>query len=322
MKSAYTPQFTVKVISKHDSQGVTEYSLKATDKFHGVRHAPERAVFRVFVNAMEAYLKRHPELNFEHPKNHVRKIVYFPPALKAWAAYMPGGFATHYVHNPDHKKLKDGKKVDYITRNLFRHSADAIGLRSRAYVMMWFLKKALKGKKSVTWLSIASGTGQATYDAVTHLDIHTTIHLLDIDDDALEFAKKLAPTYGIDAKTLHASHLNVTDEKPYEAYLKKSQPDVVEAMGLAEYLDDETLVSLIKRTLVCLKPGSVFIFTNMLSSHPHLEVHKRGLGWPGVIPRSVEEVTRVVETAGVSKNQLTILRPSDKVYAVYAITIM
>lgn len=315
-----TDYFSIRILDRSTRTGANYIKLHAGDRFSKPRHALERKTFSMFTRGMEAYLRRRPHLDFDHPKNPIRRIVYFPSALKAWAAYMPGGFATFHVHNPDRKRLKSGENIDYITRNLFRHSSDAIGLRSRAYAMAWFIHDHFKDKSQVSWLSIACGTGQPTFEAARLLKGDVTFHLCDLDIEALEFATKLAKEYGISDEVLYTHRNDLRKKDTVETLMKKTQPTVIEAMGLFEYLDDDEAVTLLKRLRKGMKKESVLVFTNMRSAHPQLQIHKRGLGWPGVIPRTVNQVRVLMDKAGFTAKQTTVLLPDDDVYAVYCLT--
>jgi SAM-dependent methyltransferase len=312
--------FSIHVIETRQEKKVTYVRLHADDRFGRRRHALERKAFGVFTGALEAYLRRRPHLDFNHPKNIIRRIVYLPPALKSWAAYMPGGFATFHVHNPDHTHLHNGKKIDYLTRNLFRHSSDAIGLRSRAYAMSWFIYRHFSHRKHIRWLSIASGTGQPTFDAARLFDSSKTFYLADINTQALDFARELARVYGIEDQQLMTINADVTDAKKSELLFNEAQPHITDAMGLFEYLDEPTAIKLLKNIRTHMPTDGVFVFTNMHADHPQLQVHKRGLGWPGVIPRTTGEVLSMVKKAGFLPEHTTVLLPDDNVYAVYGLT--
>ena len=233
---------------------------------------------------------------------------------------MPGGFATFHVHNPDHKRLISGKKIDYITRNLFRHSIDAIGLRSRAYAMTWFFYRHFSHHKNIRWLSIASGTGQPTFDAARLFSGEKTFYLADMNTQALDFARNLAIEYDIDTADLVTVNVDVSDRRQVTHLLTQAKPHIIDAMGLLEYLDEPTCISLLKSIHDHMLPGGVFVFTNMHADHPQLQVHKRGLGWPGVRQRTTDEVIAIIKAAGFTAKQITVLLPDDNVYAVYGLT--
>lgn len=312
--------FSLHVIETTKLDDVTYVRLHTKDRFGAARHALERRAFGLFTRALEAYLRRRPHLDFNHPKNIIRRIVYLPPALKSWAAYMPGGFATFHVHNPDRTHLQNGKKIDYLTRNLFRHSSDAIGLRSRAYAMSWFVHLHFNHHKHIRWLSVACGTGQPTFDAARLFDSGKTFYLADINTDALDFARQLAGEYGIDDAQVMTVQLDLTDKKKVGQLLNEAAPHITDAMGLFEYLSEPDAVKLLENIREHMPADGVLVFTNMHADHPQLQVHKRGLGWPGVIPRTTDEVLALIKKAGFASNQITVLLPDDNVYAVYGLT--
>lgn len=312
-------QFQLWVENKETRKGVRVYGLRIRDRFSNARHRPERAVFAAFVHRLEKHLAKRPHLDFENPRNFARILVYLPPGIRAWAQYMPGGFATYPVHNPDVKRLHSGERVGYLTRNLFRHSFDAIGLRSRAYAMSWYVVRSVgRENRRINWLSVAAGTGQPTFDAAIHLAKRPQITLADINTETLEFAEQLAQARGI-RKSVKTVQGDVTKSGVFADLLVSSQPDVVDMMGLVEYLDDETVTKLIRTFRLKAPHGSILVFTNMRPTHPELQTHKRGLGWPGVIVRTTDAVTKCIENAGVKPGALEILLPDDNVYALYCI---
>lgn len=312
--------FSLWITRRENAQSVEIVSLHITDRFHGWRHRPERLLFGSVTNMLEKYLARRPHLDFEHPKNHARRIVYLSSGARKWKKFMPGGFATYPVHNPDVRNLSDGHRVDYVTRNLFRHTPDAIGLRSRAYAMTWYIYARFgKRKDPVRWLSIAAGTGQPTFDATRLFAIPPKLYLTDVNSEILTFARRLSKKYGLTDDQLTTDTLDVSDRKALKTKLKEVNPDVVEMMGLMEYLDDQAAVTLMRALLPSLPKGAVFLFTNMRPEHPGLLTHKHAVGWPGVIQRSVNEVVTLIQRAGASQDVIEVLLPDDNVYAVYCI---
>lgn len=312
--------FSLQVKDVTEAAGVRRTHLHITDRFHRLRHRPERLVFGGVTKVLESYLKQRPHLHFHHPKNHARRVVYVSPAVKAWAKFMPGGFATYPVHNPDVKRLSDGHKVDYVARNLFRHATDAIGLRSRAYAMTWYLHERFGARTTpVRWLSIAAGTGQPTFDAVRLFAVKPHFVLTDINEAIMEFARNLAQKYGLDEEQVEIRQLDISNRTALRDTLDSVRPDVVEMMGLMEYLDDKTVIGVVKEILPRLPKGAVFVFTNMRTDHPELLTHKHAVGWPGVIQRSVDEVATLLKKAGVPGEAIDVLLPDDNVYAVYCI---
>lgn len=321
-KHLKTPLFELTVTMQAKEASLSVVHLKTKDRYHHRQYSVERKLFRGFTDLLQKYLKKNPHIHFNHRLNLARPLVYLSPGVRAWAAYMPGGFATHHVHSPEIKRLKNGKRVDFMTRRLFRHAVDAIGLRSRAHVLTWLVHQHAAGKQkpAVSWLSLASGSGQPLYDTVDSLpSIAFKVRLTDLDQESLDFAKKI---YGIErphVKSIDFKLLDVLQAGAAAAQIKEMKADLVDAMGLFEYLEEEQASQLIQEIYEALPQGGRFIFTNMSDSNPHLDLHKRGLGWPGVIPRSRTEVVRVIRETDVPIADVTAYAPTDKVYNIFAI---
>ncbi len=303
--------------------GMEVISVDVRDKYHARKYSVERGMVRAFTGALQRFLKANPELAFESRRNVARILTYLPSGMKAWRAYVPGGFATYYVHKPDQKHMAGGGTLDVITRRFFRHAYDSVGLRARAYILSWLVHEKLKSTKGkLTWISIAAGSGQPVYDLLQTTTpaerSRLSVVLTDINQDMLAFAQQLYHQQGAEFANIAFHTLDVTNHTQLKNELSK-QPSIVDAMGLFEYLNAAESSALIRTVYEALPKGGVFIFTNMATSHPHLHVHQRALGWPGVIQRSVKDVCAIIEKAGVPEGAYKAYRATDKVYYVYRV---
>lgn len=304
--------------------GVPLVRVDVTDRYHDRGRRLERRTVQAFMWFMEWYLKRNPALEHRSRRNITRYMTYLPSGMRAWRSYMPGGFATYYVHSPHIKKMENGASLDGITRAFFRHGIDAVGLRSRAYIMSWLADEVIHSSDSrVTWMSIAAGSGQPVYDACTRLTSddqkNVSLVLTDIDQDMLAFAEKLYSAEAdaaYDARFITCDIVNVSARKRLLAEVK---PDIIDSMGLFEYLNDKQCISLLRALYAALKHGGILIFTNMSPNRPHLNIHKRALGWPGVIQRTIHEVLALLQAASVPDSAQSVYRASDDVYNVYKV---
>ena len=254
------------------------------------------------------------------PNNYARFMLRLTPAMRAWVQHMPGGVATYYVHNPDRRRIENNKRLDLITKTLFRHSYDGRGIRSRAHAMTWYISKSLVDQGRIKWVSIASGTGQPTFDAASAF-VSPIDHLfIDSDQAALDFSEALSEKYEKPEDTMKFEKLNIIkNAKKMDKMISEFDPDCIDAMGLFEYLTDEEIVSLLKRMYGLLSKGGVLVFTNMRPTHPNLDIHKRAGCWQGVNPRKEVDVEQLILKAGISPEELTIMLPDDKVYGVYGV---
>lgn len=320
--------YELSVTRTRQVDGVPVHSVKITDKYSAKRYSVERRLFRGTVDLFEYYLRRYPGVSFQHKLNLARAIIYTMPSIKIWATYMPGGVATHFVHNPEHKRFPNKKRIDPLTRRMFRHAYDAVAIRSRAYILSWWVREYLQDynvKKSdeLNWLSIAAGSGQYTYDVVETLGDEQresmNLTLLDIDNTMLEFAEDTYRSRELSLKSVDFKVLDVNKKSEFDKLLTSKKPLIIDAMGLFEYLNNEQSVGLVKRIYEKMPENGIFIFTNMSPEHPHLQTHKRALGWPGVIQRSQTEVREILKKAGIKKPKIQIAQALDKVYNVYRI---
>ena len=315
-----SPAFSISSDNVKTIHGVQVHYVTLKDKYDYRRYAIERRVFLAFTDALQGYLKKRPHIEFSSKHNLARSLTYLPAGVKTWSAYMPGAFATHPVHNPEVKVMAHDQKIDFITRRLFRHSVDAIGLRNRAHILSWAVQQQHVTKSKRVWLSLAAGSGQHVYDALNLLDGKKPYDVVisDIDQEVLAFAEKIykvqRPRVGdIEFKIIDVHTSDLDDQ------LKAKPPTVVDVMGLVEYLDAFQAASLIKRLFERIVDGGMIAFTNMSTEHPHLDLHQRGVGWPGVKPRSIKEVVNIVRQAGVPLRCLTVFKSQDRVYGVYVI---
>jgi ubiquinone/menaquinone biosynthesis C-methylase UbiE len=313
----------MKPIKTTSVKGVPVTTYRVADSYHAKRYVPERQMILAMTNFMEWFLRVNPDLPFESKRNLSRHMAYLPPGIRAWTAYMPGGIATYHVHNPHITKLLTGKKLDYLTRALFRHSYDARGVRTRLYVLAELAKAKLETCDTPVWLSIAAGTGKPVFDAVKTVPIEkrhaTTLYITDRDESTLEFAKTVYADEHATAGRVIFEVQDVLANDVLPTVVSSRNPDIIDCTGLFEYLSPEDAVRLLRELYRQMKPGAILFVTNMSPAHPHLQVHKRGLGWPGVRQRTVGQFVDLCMKAQVPATSISAHRSSDSVYNVYRI---
>lgn len=314
----------VRVLRTLHVAGIPLFRVQVNDDYAHRKFRIERRLVRAFTGFMEDYLRRRPEMDFEHHLNITRVLTYLPPAMKIWRNYMPGGIATYHVHSPHKRRLPSGHKLDLITRGFFRHSIDAVGLRSRAKILNFLVTdRVSKNQEAVSWLSIAGGSGQPVYDAclaMTTQDRHR-IHLtlVDIDQTIILFAKKIYTEEEVGLASAEFKRIDILNKTSRTELLQTTKPHIIDCMGIFEYLSNEKAVELLSALYKTLPSHGRVIFTNMSPAHPHLNVHQRALGWPGVIQRTIHEVVALIESAKIPLNTASVYRAEDNVYNVYMV---
>ncbi len=319
------PYYQIEVVSTRRVGGVPLIHVKTTDIYQGGLYAIERRAVLLFTGFLQYFLEHHPDMPFESRRNLSRHLSYLPSGMRAWRGYMPGGFATYHVHAPHIVRMANGVRLDPVTRAFFRHTYDAVGLRSRAYIMSWLIARHVSERPGeIRWLSLGGGSGKPVYDAIASMKTgdrrRTKLVVVDINPDILTFAKQVyvEQTYQPGGGVAYRQ-VDVTSVSSRDRLFADERPTVIDAMGLFEYLDDRTSSALLRAAYRQLPPGGIIVFTNMSPEHPQLAVHKRALGWPGVIQRTIHEVVDIMVRAGIPREEQTAYRAQDGVYNVYQV---
>jgi hypothetical protein len=323
--TASPTRYSLKIVSSRHIAGVPVTHVATADKYyHGRRFRIERRFVRLFTNFLQWYLEKNSHMAFESRVNLTRYLVYLPSGMRAWRAYMPGGFATYHVHNPQRVHMQNGKKLDLITRAFFRHTYDAVNVRSRAYIMDWLTCESLLSVQGPRcWVSLAGGSGQPVFDVFNELspDVRKLVALTIVDRDKamLHFAAQVYKAHNLPIQRVDYLPIDVMESKELNQLLAQRRPQIVDAMGLFEYLSDAGCIRLLRTVYQQLPRGGVFVYTNMWSKRPHLDVHQRALGWPGVAPRSIHDVLALMKEARIPLSAQAVYHDDDKVYCVYRV---
>ena len=249
------------------------------------------------------------------------------PGLANWRRHLvPSAFALYSMYHPEDKYLPNGVEVDPLTQAMFLHSPDAKGIRSRSSVMSCLASKYIEPGGVTRWLSVACGTAVPVFNAFEANRSKMgefAQYLVDIDRDALRFAVELGVRKGLDlGKDLFIIEKDLISDFIRSQGLLDELGEVageinfVEGSGIAEYFGDRTLVAFIKKLYDLVKPNGACVVANMLDTHPQLEFNQRGVGWPGVKPRSLGKLKQLMVDAGIEPKNVTIFMPDDGIYAV------
>jgi SAM-dependent methyltransferase len=96
--------------------------------------------------------------------------------------------------------------------------------------------------------------------------------------------------------------------------------DVVDILGLFEYLPALLAIDLVRNAVAACRPGGIVVVANMLDERPQQAFFSRVIQWPAVIQRSPAELLALLESAGVTREQVELVASEDApVYAVAGI---
>lgn len=211
--------------------------------------------------------------------------------------------------------------VDPYAMDIFTNHEESVAIRSRGaiYRELVLNKAKTSAGQELKAVALGAGAGVPNIDAtvaVTQQDGKRIVwDMYDWTYKSLEFAKQLAIEAGIpgaDITTHRADYrraFRLTDESV----------DIADMLGLMEYLPRQDCVDAIHELYRLLKPGGMLVVSNMLDSRSHLDFHQRGLQWPGVVPRSEDDLVDMVAEAGIDTELLTMTIADDGIYAVLEI---
>lgn len=145
---------------------------------------------------------------------------------------------------------------------------NAQAVRNRYKIVRGLIRKhaikQINEKGFVRILSLASGSAQSVFDATQGLE-NVHLVLVDADETALSHSKELALKYGATSVEYH--NQNVLGKA---ALHPDFQPDIVEVVGLFDYLSPEAIATTLKRIHAILPDGGAVITGHI---HPNDEAN-------------------------------------------------
>ncbi|MDP2637020.1 MAG: class I SAM-dependent methyltransferase family protein [bacterium] len=160
--------------------------------------------------------------------------------------------------------------------------------------------KVLARGEQVRLLSIGSGSARPVLETVCDLSPDTPIQVMLIDQDqkAIHFSKELAQEL----------HLNGTVEFVMGNFLKlirrlTFQPNIVEMVGLLDYLEDRLAILLLKEIFHVLEPGGWLITGNIAPNHERRFV-ERGINWLPMHHRTETQLKNLLFHAGFEEPRI------------------
>jgi SAM-dependent methyltransferase len=294
----------------------------------------ERRAFNEYLDALDALARLHgdtwqvPTEENDHQTNPTRSMFYnrFPGSgtMLEWQKDILKAKALYPLQKPhDAERVLPGG-VDQYARDVFMFAQDSIGIRTRAAIMKRSAFEAAKGmfEDELKIVSLGSGAAVPTIDAASAirdgLGKQVRLELCDLDRESLEIASELAEEANIPAENV-TPFVGHFIRKLHELKKKGESVDIIEALGLWEYLKRDDAVNLLRDAKTLVRPGGVIIVSNMLSNRRQLKFNQFGVGWPYVVPRSEAELVDIVAEAGFDTRNLTFSIPQDGVYGVMEI---
>ncbi|MFI5260686.1 MAG: class I SAM-dependent methyltransferase family protein [Candidatus Paceibacteria bacterium] len=209
------------------------------------------------------------------------------PALEAVYNFREGEGGTRFVRAID---------------SFWLHIRNAQAVRNRLSIVEQSLLKAIlkvaetkEGDEPVRILSIAAGSGQAVIETVERLyraGVRCEVVLIDQDESALTYARKLAAEHGLEAIVDARKGNAVAFYRELHGFV----PDIIEMCGLMDYLDDKLAIALIKKIRRYLHMDGFFLTCHI---HPNLESYflRYVINW-GMLYRTKHQLADLLVEGG------------------------
>lgn len=167
-------------------------------------------------------------------------------------------------------------------------------------------------KGSVRLLSIGSGSARPVLEAIASLEQEVPIEsmLLDQDPQATEFSRALAQQFN-----LNHTQWVTGDFFRLEQHCRSFRPDVIELVGLLDYLDRRRAVIFLKKVARVLESGGTLITGNIAPNleRPYVE---KGVKWPPMVYRTEKDLEDLLLEAGFAENNIRIQREPLSIHMV------
>ena len=312
---------------------------------------PERkASFNDFANHAEKLLVDNPEWKRTIIRQKTKEVIIAednlaarwlyldnegnPTQMMDWAKDFPTAIALEPLQRLERggRRLEKGH-LDERTLELFTYMIDAIGIRSRAHIYAQRLVELadnVDGPLSI--ISVGSGAAVPNIEATLKVEAlqgkYVNWQFFDLDPNALAFAHELIEEAKFEKSAVEYGPVSMDTEakwhfegRSYEAAFEapNESVDVVDALGLWEYLRDGDAEDFARELYAKVKSGGMMIISNMLVGRPQSDFNKRGVGWPPLVRRSEEDLIRVLTKAGIDSRNITMTHAQDGVYVVVEI---
>jgi SAM-dependent methyltransferase len=234
---------------------------------------------------------------------------------------MPQAPALYILQRPYDKRLFPDNEVDPYAEDIFINAIDSVAIRARGAIYNSLFLENIAGRphREIRALALGAGAGvpniNATLDAKRLYDKRIIWKEWDLSRDSVELNRAYFKEAGIPDEDVDVRPGDL--KKAYA--LGDESIDIIDMLGLWEYLDRERCVKALSEFKRILTPGGKIIVSNMLEDRPQLDLNQRVIGWKGVKPRSVDELIEIAHDAKIDTASIRITLSDDGVYAVMEI---
>lgn len=223
--------------------------------------------------------------------------------------------AMELVYTYDGFKTERGLRDGFFQWLWVGNIRNSKAARNRLKLVEELLKDSipdlLMDRGQIHILSLGSGSARAIIRTLAEFDNQERIvaTLVDMSRNALTYSKELAQKMGVASQvtTLRAHVLKLNGRVPF-------RPDIVEVVGLAEYLDDEDFLAMVSEIYQLMRPGGILLLSN-IKTNPEIRFMEKVVEW-NMIYRNRDRLANLIETAGFDIACVTIYEESLHIHQI------
>lgn len=223
--------------------------------------------------------------------------------------------ALELIYSYECLKLNENGIFDSIFSYLWESNMlNAYALRNRLKLVKKELKEIIlkkKAKQKIRILSLASGSARAIIETLAEQkDIDIEARLVDLSRNALCYSRKLAEKYEVDDK-INWFRANAGD---IEEFCENWVPDIIEMVGLMDYLDKEEGTKIIRKIYKCLNQNGTLITSN-INNNPERRFVREIANWD-MIYRDPRQFSELLLKGGFNSRHCRIIYEPICIHAV------
>ncbi len=215
------------------------------------------------------------------------------------------------------------------TRDFLTGVIDCRSVRTRAIVAMELAydhienDPSINNKNDLISASLACGAAGPVYNLVNQLSArgHDFSKVILVDSDPMALATAICLGRGQNLENKIDPKLKNLLLDPLTSFIEPNSVDIIDLLGLFEYLPTEYGLELLRKTKDIVKPGGLILFGNMLDKRPQQKFFSNVVKWPTLQQRRISDVIDMIKLSGFDLDNLKIRVPSEGVYGVYAIKV-
>jgi extracellular factor (EF) 3-hydroxypalmitic acid methyl ester biosynthesis protein len=242
---------------------------------------------------------------------------FFMRRARTWPQGYPGDFE---IIEKAYNNQTVSQGLGQLFDQYFLSTTLASGIRYRRALMREILAEEMRGRRAARILNIGCGPCRELVELAPVIqETGARFTCVDFDTEALVYSAHRVLSCGlrdhVEFRQYNALRM-VNAERNIREF---GHFDVIYTIGLLDYLTDDVLIRMIKSLYDTLHPGGVFIAVfKDCDRYDTIDYHWL-VDWSGFLQRTRQDSWRLIESAGIPRDAVTIQRSQDDVMIFYRI---